>query len=150
MLKTYTEKRFFKWCEDEISVSLRNKSGSYGGGSEVFVITDENCNALPAAMGMGGGYVPKILSYRKTAHPRNSEESQGYEETTVADTLNAFDNNEGRTPILVVQTLCFDESQITSPLNRNKPKWNDAYHSLTEEAARTVVIIKGTGECGEG
>ena len=31
-LKTLTEKRFFEWHEDEISVTLRNKSGSYGGG----------------------------------------------------------------------------------------------------------------------
>ena len=32
MKKTYTEKRFFEWHEDEVSVTLRNKSGSYGGG----------------------------------------------------------------------------------------------------------------------
>lgn len=36
---TLTEKRFFEWHEDDVSVTLRNKSGSYGvGGSEVFVI----------------------------------------------------------------------------------------------------------------
>lgn len=35
---TLTEKRFFEWHEDDISVTLRNKSGSYGGGSEVLVI----------------------------------------------------------------------------------------------------------------
>ena len=35
---TLTEKRFFEWHEDEVSVTLRNKSGSYGGGSEVLVI----------------------------------------------------------------------------------------------------------------
>ena len=35
---TLTEKRFFEWHEDDISVTLRNKGGSYGGGSEVFVI----------------------------------------------------------------------------------------------------------------
>lgn len=34
---TLTEKRFFEWHEDDISVTLRNKSGSYGG-SEVLVI----------------------------------------------------------------------------------------------------------------
>lgn len=28
---TLTEKRFFKWYVDDISVSLRAKSGSYGG-----------------------------------------------------------------------------------------------------------------------
>lgn len=28
---TYTEKRFCEWYEDEISVTLRASSGSYGG-----------------------------------------------------------------------------------------------------------------------
>ena len=37
-MKTYTEKRFFDWYEDEKSVSIRANSGSYGGGSEVFVV----------------------------------------------------------------------------------------------------------------
>lgn len=37
-MKTYTEKRFFKWVEDEVSVSLRASSASYGGGSEVLVV----------------------------------------------------------------------------------------------------------------
>lgn len=27
----FAEKRFFKWIEDEVSVSLRNCGGSYGG-----------------------------------------------------------------------------------------------------------------------
>lgn len=36
--KTLTEKRFFEWHEDDISVTLRNRGGSYGGGSEVLVI----------------------------------------------------------------------------------------------------------------
>ena len=35
---TLTEKRFFEWHEDDVSVTLRNRSGSYGGGSEVLVI----------------------------------------------------------------------------------------------------------------
>ena len=35
---TLTEKRFFHWVEDDIAVTLRNHSGSYGGGSEVLVI----------------------------------------------------------------------------------------------------------------
>ena len=37
-MKTLTEKRFFEWHEDDIAVTLRNHSGSYGGGSEVLVI----------------------------------------------------------------------------------------------------------------
>ena len=36
--KTLTEKRFFEWYEDDVSVTLRNRGGSYGGGSEVLVI----------------------------------------------------------------------------------------------------------------
>lgn len=39
-MKTFAEKRFFEWHEDEISVTLRNKSGSYGGGSEVLIVCD--------------------------------------------------------------------------------------------------------------
>lgn len=65
MKKTFAEKRFFKWQEDEIAVSLRNHSGSYGGGSEVLVLEStqdhatikdtETCPTLTAQMGMGGG-----------------------------------------------------------------------------------------------
>ena len=70
-MKTYAEKRFFKWELDDVSVSLRAKSGSYGGGSEVLVLESnqnhaiaedtEICPCLPAAMGNGGGYVPMIV-----------------------------------------------------------------------------------------
>ena len=31
MHATLTEKRFFEWHEDDVSVTLRNKGGSYGG-----------------------------------------------------------------------------------------------------------------------
>lgn len=41
-MKTLTEKRFFEWHEDDISVTLRNKSGSYWGGSEVLIICSIN------------------------------------------------------------------------------------------------------------
>ena len=30
-MKTLTEKRFFEWHEDDVSVTLRNRGGSYGG-----------------------------------------------------------------------------------------------------------------------
>ena len=70
-MKTYAEKRFFKWVEDDVSVSLRASSGSYGGGSEVLVLESnqnharaedtEVCPTLPASMGLGGGYVPMIV-----------------------------------------------------------------------------------------
>ena len=43
------------------------------------------------------------ICFRKTAHPRNSVEGQGYEETSIADTLNTFDSGESRTPIIVLE-----------------------------------------------
>lgn len=36
--RTLAEKRFFEWHEDNVAVTLRNKGGSYGNGSEVLVI----------------------------------------------------------------------------------------------------------------
>ena len=41
-MKTLTEKRFFEWHEDEVSVTLQNRGGSYGGGSEVLIICSTN------------------------------------------------------------------------------------------------------------
>lgn len=52
-VKTYTEKRFFEWHEDDVSVTLRAKSGSYGGGSEVFIIDSIKTRSAPSA-GMTG------------------------------------------------------------------------------------------------
>lgn len=46
---TMTEKRFFEWHEDEISVTLRNRGGSYGGGSEVLVISYTPKKSEPSA-----------------------------------------------------------------------------------------------------
>ena len=49
---TLTEKRFFEWHEDDVSVTLRNKSGSYGGGqrysSSRYLIYTEKIGALCA------------------------------------------------------------------------------------------------------
>ena len=36
----FAEKRFFEWHKDTVSVTLRQKSGSYGGGSEVLVVEE--------------------------------------------------------------------------------------------------------------
>ena len=45
--KTLTEKRFFEWHEDDVSVTLRNRGGSYGGGSEVLVICSTKIPSEP-------------------------------------------------------------------------------------------------------
>ena len=59
--------------------------------------------------------MPLVLTYRKMAHPRNSEEPQGYEPTVVADTLNIFDNSENRTPILILEM----EDKVVIPMEGN-------------------------------
>ena len=48
MMKTLTEKRFFEWHEDDVSVTLRNKSGSYGGGQRGsrYLLYQETVGAL--------------------------------------------------------------------------------------------------------
>ena len=42
---------------------------------------------------------------------------------------------------LVVQTLIFDESQITSKQNGNHPTWGGCCHTLHKNANRAVVIM---------
>ena len=41
--------------------------------------------------------------FRKMGHPRHKGEPQLWEQTDTADTLNVFDNSEGRTPILTCE-----------------------------------------------
>lgn len=43
---------------------------------------------------------------------------------------------------MIMDTMIFDESQITLPINGNKPRWNDPCHTLSIEAGRADVIIK--------
>ena len=38
-MKAYSEKRFREYYEDDLSITLRNKGGSYGGGSEVLIVS---------------------------------------------------------------------------------------------------------------
>lgn len=40
------------------------------------------------------------------------------------------------------ETLCFDETQITSPANGNNPQWNDHCHPLASTARPPTVICK--------
>ena len=46
---------------------------------------------------------------------------------------------------MIVDTLVFDESQITSRMNYSVPTWGGPCHPLTKEAGRCVVIIKSYG-----
>lgn len=55
-MKTFTEKRFFEWHEDEVSVTLRNRSGSYGGGSETLVVSYQRVTGTLNPGGHPGSY----------------------------------------------------------------------------------------------
>lgn len=67
-------------------------------------LTGDVAATLNAASGSSGTHSgPSIVeTYRKTAHPMNAEDGQGWEESKVNDTLNCHDNSETRTPTLVV------------------------------------------------
>lgn len=55
--------------------------------------------------------------------------------------------------MLVVETLVFDEMQITSKINGNNPTWGGVCHTISSNAARTTVIIKmqnTTGTLSQG
>ena len=56
MMKTLTEKRFFEWHEDDKSVTLRNRGGSYGGGSEVLIIYSTKTKSEPYVPQTTNGY----------------------------------------------------------------------------------------------
>jgi len=43
---------------------------------------------------------------------------------------------------MIVDTLVFDESQITSKLNYSHPTWGGQCHPLTSAAGRAIVVIK--------
>ena len=49
-MTTLTEKRFFEWYEDDVSVTLRNRGGSYGGGvrGTRYLLYQETIGALCA------------------------------------------------------------------------------------------------------
>jgi hypothetical protein len=76
-----------------------------------------------------------MQTFRKTAHPRNSLEGQGWEESAVNDTLNIFDSGEMRTPTLVVdqgagKSSCSIDEEISPTL------------STTHDGAPVVTVME--------
>lgn len=70
---------------------------------------EESGQGTAGAVGNGFGGADREIesaeTFRKTAHPMNAEQGQGYEHTDVCDTLNVFDNSEVRTPTLIKQSI---------------------------------------------
>lgn len=70
-------------------------------------------------------------------------QSAGYKEDDVSVNLTVCGgSNGGGSEVLVVETLVFDEGQITCPTNGLNPQWGGLCHSLSGNAGRTVVIIR--------
>lgn len=84
---------------DAMSSNSMKSSNPNSGIHETQVAKCLDTSCLDPSCNQGG----HMVCYRKTAHPRNPHEGQGYEETHVADTLNVFDNGESRTPIIVLE-----------------------------------------------
>ena len=76
----------------------------------------------------GGQSRDAVLTFRKTGHPQNAEDPQGYEKTDTADTLNCTDNSESRTPVLCYQS-----------------HGQDARYTPMGETSETVTQKYGTG-----
>ena len=107
--------------------------------SRVKIREDGKVQSLTSRMGTGGGNVPLVLDvFRKTAHPRNAEEGQGWEEATVNDTLNVYDNSETRTPTLIVEKpIAIDRAFF----NQGK---NALYEpQLYEDGTNPTLVAKG-------
>ena len=86
------------------------------------------------ACNQGGICICEPVAFRKTAHPRTADEGQGWEETTVNDTLNIFDSGETRTPTLVCEPISIE----------NHP--NDSRMGIREDGTvQTLTGRMGTG-----
>ena len=78
------------------AISFQERAGKPGGGKGI-LIQYERTGALSTLNNQN------VVAYRKQGHPQNAEQGQGWEQTEINDTLNAFDNGESRTPTVVLE-----------------------------------------------
>ena len=70
---TFTEKRFFQWYRDDVSVCQRARGGSYGGGSEVLIVSADYISDDPTPK--VGGRCPYPQSRTEGMHSDLSDGS---------------------------------------------------------------------------
>ena len=90
-----------------------NSNNPYSGIQEVETARTLDVNGGNPACNQGGLMIcvdEKGIAYRKTAHPTNSEEGQGWEETQVSDCLNVNDISEARVPNVIVQNGTYQKT----------------------------------------
>jgi len=129
-------------CIGETSVNILNPSDSQGN-----QVADAN-GIYPTLRGCGGagyqqGYclaqLPIPATFRKTAHPMNPDQAQGREESSINDTLNAYDNSESRTPTVVVTESLTTPKSLTGETISFDPSFSKNYcGSYFMDVAKTL------------
>ena len=115
--------------------------------SRIKIKDDGICQTLCSRMGTGGNYVPLTFSlpYCKGTRPHSADEAQKWKEADVANTLNTFDNGEGRCNELVVRVYGMSADQSNAMLSGNP------YSGIYEaDTSRTLDCNGGLPACNQG
>ena len=115
--------------------------------SRIKIKDDGICQTLCSRMGTGGNYVPLTFSlpYCKGTRPHSADEAQKWKEADVANTLNTFDNGEGRCNELVVRVYGMSADQSNAMLSGNP------YSGIYEaDTSRTLDCNGGSPACNQG
>lgn len=91
-MRTMREMKYDEYVEDGISGTLRNKSGNYGGGSEVLVIYTDTCGAL--CMDDYKGANKQYVEQGKLVITRRSVKDMEIYTSTKASFHTKFDNSD--------------------------------------------------------